>query len=684
MRAIGALAIVALLTFTAPPARADWPTARGNAGRTGNVDGQPGPREPKVRWAYKAQEHFIASPVPAAKALYVSGLGAFNTAAFHALALDGDAPQRTLWSKTSPFVRLPTVSSPAVAEGVLVFGDGMHQTDGATLYCLHAETGRPLWQYALPGKLVHLEGAPAILDGKVYIGGGEAGVLCVDLRKATLDGKELDLAALRFLMDRRWADLEAKYAQDKLKDADLAVPPGEDALPKPTPKLLWQKGAGKWHVDAPVDVGGDRVLFGSAFVEEDKVGKRALVCLNAVDGATVWETPLKINPWAGPTIAGDLAIVGCSSIRYDRKLIKGAAGEVVAVSLENGQVKWRKDLPGGVLASVALRDDLAVFTATDGKLRALEAATGNVRWEYDAKAPFFAGAALTGGIAYAADLKGVLHAVRLADGKAEWKLDVVADPAVRAPGMVFGSPVVHGGEIFLATNNLEGEVADAPSVVVCLSDRSAGAGGPPKGQIAIDHKAGTVTVPCRVAPRKLPNLREIYPLEVVATHPAPAGQKSHETLVVFDARPSDIHKALESLGLKPGKPARGEGARAAGPTVEMSLMLPGFDGKPRPVPLERMMVDRRTGKPMPPLKWHFTGSTTRQPDPDKPERVYAADLTGTLISIFPVTDETVFQTNMTMREEPLVKLDSNKSLLPEEGTAVELVIRVRPGSGKPG
>ena len=142
------------------PARAaDWPTSRGNPNHTGNLDDQPGPAAPKVRWVYKAPENFIASPVPAGKALYASGLGAFNTAAFHALALDAGAPDRALWSKTAPFIKLPTVSAPAVVDGLVVFGDGMHQTDGATLYCLRADTGRPVWQYELPGKLVHLEGA---------------------------------------------------------------------------------------------------------------------------------------------------------------------------------------------------------------------------------------------------------------------------------------------------------------------------------------------------------------------------------------------------------------------------------------------------------------------------------------------------------------------------------------------
>ena len=49
--------------------------------------------------------------------------------------------------------------------------------------------------------------------------------------------------------------------------------------------------------------------------------------------------------------------------------------------------------------------------------------------------------------------------------------------------------------------------------------------------------------------------------------------------------------------------------------------------------------------------------------------VYGADLTGTLISVFPVTDQTVFQTQMTMKEEKYVKMETNTKLLPPVGNA---------------
>jgi len=654
----------------------DWPTNRGNLQRTGNLDDQPGPKTPAVFWSYKVPGHFVASPVPGSKTVYLAGLGLFNTGVLHDLVLEERPKERVVWSKTAPFVKRPVVCAPAVVGSLVVFGDGMHQTDGAVLYCLDTESGVPLWQFAVPGRLVHLEGAPTVDNGRVYIGGGEAGILCVALKEVVLEGKTRDLGTVKTLLDRQWKLLVAKYEREKRADPALAIPPSEESLSKPAPVKIWQKGQGTWHVDAPVAVVGGRVLAASAYIDEEKVGKRALVCLSAADGNVVWEAPLKINPWAGPTVAGNLVIVGCSNIRFDTKQTKDAKGEVVALDLASGKVKWRKEVPGGVLSPVAVKNDLAVFTATDGKVRAWKAATGAEAWVYESPAPFFAGAAVSGGAVYVADLKSVVHALNLADGKKQWTYDVAGDPNIQLPGMVYGSPMVHGGRVYLATCNLEGDASRQPSAVVCLADQSAVTQGPGGPGVAIDRAARTITVPCKVAPRKLATLKEIYPLEVIACWPAPQGQKAHETVVTFDVKPSDVHKAIESFGLKPGSPARGDEGVAEGPVVRIFLELPGLLDKPILVPLEKTMVDIRTGKGMPPLKYLFTGSAMRQPDPDKPAKAYGADLGGTMVTIFPVTDETVFQTDLSMKDCRLLKLETNKNLVPEEGASLRMIIQL--------
>ncbi len=199
------------------------------------------------------------------------------------------------------------------------------------------------------------------------------------------------------------------------------------------------------------------------------------------------------------------------------------------------------------------------------------------------------------------------------------------------------------------------------------------------GGITVDKEKKTVSIDCKIAPRKLADpkfMDKIYPIEVIACWAYPKGQKAHETVVTFEIKPSEIHKALESLGLKPGKPVYGDTPdKAEGPEVNIYIEVPGEAG-PKRIPIERALVDPASGKPMPKVKWRFTGSKMSKPDPAKDETVYGADLTGTLIAIFPVTNETVMQTSLTMKEEKYLKLETNTKVLPKEGTAVKLVLEV--------
>jgi outer membrane protein assembly factor BamB len=468
----GLLALLAAILFVPAASGVEpWATYRGNLKRTGCTDGKAGPATPTVLWVHKTKEHYIASPVPWGDRLFVSSLGAFNVPNFTCLSVDPRAASRVVWNKSSPALKLPIVSSPGVAGGRLIFGDGMHQTDGAMLHCLDLETGKPVWDLSVPGKLVHLEGAPTIADGRVYVGGGAAGVLCVELDRILFEGKETDVATLRKIQQQRWKELEAKYQEELKKDKDFAVPPTEDQLPRGTPRLVWQKGQQRWHVDAPVAVAGDTVLVCTAFLEEEKVGERALYCLERKDGSVRWQVPLKVNPWGGASVAGNLVVVGGSTIGYDPRAAAGAKGELVAVNLATGKVQWRKDVQGGILSPIALAEGMAIATATDGAVRAFDLADGTPRWQYDARAPLFAPPAVSSGIVYIADLKGMVHAVELTSGKGRWKLNLATHPQVGAPGMVYGGPVLHGGRLFVATCNLEGLTAGQATAVVCIGEK---------------------------------------------------------------------------------------------------------------------------------------------------------------------------------------------------------------------
>jgi hypothetical protein len=194
--------------------------------------------------------------------------------------------------------------------------------------------------------------------------------------------------------------------------------------------------------------------------------------------------------------------------------------------------------------------------------------------------------------------------------------------------------------------------------------------------LVVDKEARTVTIDAKVAPRKLADPKfegKIYPIEVVASWEYPKGQKAHETVLTFDVKPSAVHEALTGLGLEAGKPAAAEDQTPSGAEVKIFVELPG--DPPRRIPIEKVLTDSKTNKPLPKgVKWLFTGSA-KKVDPATNQMVYGADQTGTLISIFPVTDQTVFQSSLTLKEEKFIKLETTPDVLPKEGTAVKLVIQ---------
>lgn len=204
--------------------------------------------------------------------------------------------------------------------------------------------------------------------------------------------------------------------------------------------------------------------------------------------------------------------------------------------------------------------------------------------------------------------------------------------------------------------------------------------------VTVDTSKKLLIVDAKVAPRKLEHLKgEQYPIELIASWPHPRGKKAHETVLTTEVEPSAVHKGLEQLGLKPGKPAKGGAPKdgdpdpkAEGPVVNVYIEVPDGAGGSKRLTLDKVLMDPKTKKPPPKMTFVFTGSALTAPDPNKPDDTkYGADLTGSLICLFPVTNEVVLQTAWTMKEEKFLKLDVRPDVLPKEGTPVKLVIEVK-------
>ena len=141
---LGAAARVVLAAIVLAPAsaRADWPTHRGNAQRTGNLDGQPAPRTPGVLWVHLSREHFVASPVPGDRAVYAAGIGAFNTGVFYCLSDEAAPARRVLWDSLTASIGASREQSKRLVSAANV--------KGIVISCLiHANEHKGAWPDAV-------------------------------------------------------------------------------------------------------------------------------------------------------------------------------------------------------------------------------------------------------------------------------------------------------------------------------------------------------------------------------------------------------------------------------------------------------------------------------------------------------------------------------------------------------
>ena len=98
--------------------------------------------------------------------------------------------------------------------------------------------------------------------------------------------------------------------------------------------------------------------------------------------------------------------------------------------------------------------------------------------------------------------------------------------------------------------------------------------------LKVDKEKRTVTIDAKIAPRKLEHLKEIYPIEVIASGRIPRGRRPTKQSSPSRRKPSAVHKALEELGLKPGTPVMGgEKEVPKGPDVNIYLELPDARGR---------------------------------------------------------------------------------------------------------
>ena len=159
-----------------------------------------------------------------------------------------------------------------------------------------------------------------------------------------------------------------------------------------------------------------------------------------------------------------------------------------------------------------------------------------------------------------------------------------------------------------------------------------------------------------------------------------AGTKDHESLVVTDVAPSNIHAALLLVGLEPGRPVTWEHPQgepvalpAEGPAVDVFFVLNEGQGERVVDPREWTKV-KKGSRRFPAGHWIFAGSdiagTAEQP-------FYEADAAGTIVGLASFGTEVIAWPRVISHEEADEQLEwvADLEAMPEADTPV--VVRVK-------
>lgn len=300
------------------------------------------PRFGSKLWEFKTKDNgvFVSTPFVQGNRVYAASAHPITRGGF-LFSLDLRNGKK-VWEFEDDGDFKQVFSSPYFAEGMVYVGEGFHDDKECKVYCLDAETGIKMWEHKTGSQT---ESSPIVRGGKVFVGAGNDGFLCLDSASGAkvwqFPGTDYDGRLLRF-----------------------------GARP------LVSKGK------IFVGTGVDRVQ------PKDK-GETAIFCLDAADGKKLWKTPVDLPCWAAPVERdGNIYVaLGNGDIVDDAS---NPAGKIVALKAATGTTLWSFDLPNGVLERVAVDADRVWASCRDGYVYCLKRADGKLQWTANLGSPVIA------------------------------------------------------------------------------------------------------------------------------------------------------------------------------------------------------------------------------------------------------------------------------------------------------
>jgi outer membrane protein assembly factor BamB len=341
--------------------------------RAGGLESSSGPRLHQV-WTFRlpSKGAILSSPLVVGDRVYVAAAHEDIFRPYGAVYCLDRATGAVRWSFSDKAKMKQVYSSPVVVGDRLYIGEGFHEDSDCRIFCLGAEKGAKLWEYATGS---HTESTPCVVDGRLYCGAGDDGLYCLNAE----DGKE-----------------------------------------------LWKFSS--FHIDStPVSAYGSVYAgcgIGDAFKET------AVLCLDAGTGKPRWRYNTQLPVWSRVVVSGGYVYAGMGNGRVN-ETDDNPAGAVVCLSANKGEEKWKRKLPDGVLGRLAADKRRLFVGCRDGYLYCLRQSNGSQVYRYDMGSSVLAGPVLerdpSGEGAervYVASKAGSLACLEPSTGHAIWRYEI--------------------------------------------------------------------------------------------------------------------------------------------------------------------------------------------------------------------------------------------------------------------
>ncbi|MBL4807360.1 MAG: PQQ-binding-like beta-propeller repeat protein, partial [Rhodobacteraceae bacterium] len=217
------------------------------------------------------------------------------------------------------------------------------------------------------------------------------------------------------------------------------------------PSLRWSVNIGRGNSDRSRITSDPVIANGVVYTLDAGSVVRAM---SADSGGLIWSTELLplLEKSGADGFGGGLAIAN------DTLFVGSGFGEMLALSTENGAVRWRYAFDAPIRSAPTVADGQVYFVSRDDVAHALNAATGALQWEI--RGPHATNAGILGGASPAVNgstvilpfSSGQIFAATTV-GTVRWRADVNTTRLSTTRGTIgeiTGDPVILNGRVYLA------------------------------------------------------------------------------------------------------------------------------------------------------------------------------------------------------------------------------------------